>query len=176
MLMAIEWQKMFAFDTPPLEIFIRGTVMYLGLFLLLRIILKRESGGLGTTDLLVVVLLADASQNAMAGNYTSISDGILLVLVIIGWSYVLNLLAYVSPQIEKIIRPGKLLLIKNGKMLRKNMKEELVTVRELLAEMRKNGVSDINEVNSAYMENDGTISFVCSKPENSKPKDKKDLF
>jgi uncharacterized membrane protein YcaP (DUF421 family) len=176
MLLATEWQKMFAFDTPPIEIIVRGSVMYLGLFFLLRIILKRESGGLGTTDLLVVVLLADASQNAMAGNYTSISDGILLVLVIIMWSYILNLLAYWSPWVEKLLRPGKLLLIKNGKMLRRNMKEELVTVRELLAEMRKNGVSDINDVDSAYMENDGTISFICPKIENSKPKDKKDLF
>lgn len=146
MLLQLDWYKMFAFSTPAAEIFIRGTVMYLGLFILLRVILKRESSGLSMTDLLVIVLLADASQNAMAGDYTSISDGILLVLVIIGWSYVLNWLSYKYSFLERIIKPGKLLLIKNGKLMKKNMKEEMITVRELMSELRKNGLEKLDEV------------------------------
>lgn len=59
-------------DGPVLEIIVRGTVTYLALFTLLRIILRREAGNLGITDMLVIVLLADASQNAMAGGYNSL--------------------------------------------------------------------------------------------------------
>src|SRR5436190_402906 len=73
----VNWERMFGLDTPLLEIFLRGTIMYLGLFLMLRVIRRREAAELGVTDLLVVVLLADAAQNAMAGEYTSITDGIL---------------------------------------------------------------------------------------------------
>lgn len=83
----IDWNEMFSLGTPLLEIFIRGSAVYLLLFLILRIVLKRESATLGVTDLLVVVLLADAAQNAMADDYNSITDGILLVMVIIFWSH-----------------------------------------------------------------------------------------
>jgi hypothetical protein len=56
--------------------------------------LKREAGGVGITDMLVIVLLADAAQNAMAGEYKSISDGLVLVSTIIFWSYALDWLGY----------------------------------------------------------------------------------
>ena len=58
----IDWARMFAFSTPPLEIVVRGTVMYLALFAMLRFILRRETGSLGITDLLVIVLIADAPR------------------------------------------------------------------------------------------------------------------
>ena len=85
-----DWEQIFLPATPFLGIFIRGSVTYLGLFFLLRLILKRESSGLGTSDLLMVVLLADAAQNGMVGAYKSITDGILLVITIISWSYILD--------------------------------------------------------------------------------------
>lgn len=74
----IDWAKAFT-PTTPLEIVLRGSLVYLALFILMRFILRREAGTFGITDLLVVVLIADAAQNAMANDYTSITDGILLV-------------------------------------------------------------------------------------------------
>ncbi len=65
-LFGVDWAKTFLPNTPLLEIFLRGSLTYLALFFLLRIVLKRESGGMGVTDLLVIVLIADAAQNAMA--------------------------------------------------------------------------------------------------------------
>jgi uncharacterized membrane protein YcaP (DUF421 family) len=59
--------------------------MYLVLFTLLRIVLKRQTGALGMGDLLLITLLTDASQNAMAGEYKSLPDGIILVGTIIFW-------------------------------------------------------------------------------------------
>lgn len=58
----LDWKNIFLPGTPLLEIFLKGTLVYLSLFLLLRVVLKRESGTVGVTDLLVVVLLADAAQ------------------------------------------------------------------------------------------------------------------
>ncbi len=85
-----DWSSIFLPNTPLLEIFIRGTVVYLGIFLLLRLILKRETASIGVTDILVIVLLADAGQNAMADDYRSLPDGLLLVAVIIFWGYALD--------------------------------------------------------------------------------------
>ena len=67
-----------------LEVMLRGALMYLVLYLLLRVVLRRELGETGATDILVVVLLADAAQNGMAGRYTSITDGVALVVAILG--------------------------------------------------------------------------------------------
>lgn len=69
------------------EIILRGSVMYISLFLLLRIVLERQTGSLGMTDLLLITLIADASLNAMAAEYKSLPDGIVLVSTIMFWRY-----------------------------------------------------------------------------------------
>src|SRR4029079_17579479 len=93
----IDWNSIFVPDTPFVEIIVRGTVMYLSLVFLLRIVLKRQTGTLGMTDLLLITLLADASQNAMAGEYKSLPDGIVLVVTIISWNYFFDWLSVKSP-------------------------------------------------------------------------------
>jgi uncharacterized membrane protein YcaP (DUF421 family) len=156
-----DWHKLFVPTVPLLETFVRGTVVYLSLFGLLRFILKRESGTLGITDLLVLVLLADAAQNALADNYKSITDGVLLVTTIVFWSHALNWIGYKFPLFERLIKPTKLPLVKNGRIIRRNMAEELITIEELETEMRTNGVADLSQVSVAYMEGNGRISFIC---------------
>ena len=172
MLLSINWEKVFIPSVSPLEILIRGTLTYLAIFVLLRL-QKRELGSLSTNDLLVLVLLADASQNGMAGNYESVTDGILLIGVIMFWSFILNWLGYHFVFFERILKAPKLLLVKEGKMIRRNMKQELITVQELTGELRKNGVNDISEVHEAYMENDGTISIITTEDVQKSRKKKK---
>ncbi len=160
-LVGAEWSKVFVPDTPVLEIFLRGSIMYLALFFLLRLVLRRESGGLGVTDLLVVVLIADAAQNGMAGDYTSIPDGLLLVGTILFWSHALNWLGYHVPLIQRFVHPPALPLVRDGRMLRRNMRQELITEDELLSQLRLQGVEDLSGVGRAYMEGDGRISVIC---------------
>src|SRR4029434_380981 len=96
MLNQIDWKMIFIPDVSVLEIFLRGSMMYLAIFFLLRIVLKRQSGTLGMTDLLLITLLADASQNAMAGEYKSLPDGVVLVATIIFWNYLFDWLSVES--------------------------------------------------------------------------------
>jgi len=76
---------------------VRGSVLYNALFILLRFIRKRQAGALGISDLLLITLLADASQNGMTGEYKSLSDGIVLVSTIIFWNYAFDWLSFKSP-------------------------------------------------------------------------------
>lgn len=158
--LSVDWGKLFTPEVPLLEIFLRGTLTYLGLFLLLRVILKREAGTIGISDLLVVVLIADAAQNSMAGDYQSITDGLLLVGTIIFWSYILNWLGYRFPVLEPLVHPPALLLVRDGQMLWQNMRKEFITEEELRSMLRAQGVEDIQEVRKAYMEGDGRISVI----------------
>ncbi len=156
----VDWKGIFMPQTPLLEIFVRGTVVYLGIFILLRLVLKREAGQLGIADVLVIVVLADAAQNAMAGGYHTITDGLLLVGVIIFWSYAINWLGYHSERFGKFIYPPPLLLIKDGKMVKENMRRELIPELKLKATLREHDIDDISEVKTAYMESEGRISIV----------------
>ncbi|MEV1329851.1 YetF domain-containing protein [Micromonospora costi] len=153
-----DWVQLFVPSTPLLETVVRGSVMYLTLFGLLRVILKRESGTTGVTDLLVIVLLADAAQNGMSGNYTSITDGVLLVAVIIGWSYLLDAVAYKWPAAARLIRPSSLVLVRDGRILHRNMRRELITDEELRQQLREQGVDDVAKVREARIESDGQLS------------------
>jgi uncharacterized membrane protein YcaP (DUF421 family) len=156
----IDWHTLLVPSVPILETLIRGSVVYLTLFVLLRFIPNRQVGAVGLTDLLVIVLIATAVQNALADDYKSIADGLLLVGTIFFWSYVLNWLSYQFPSFQRFIRSPALPLIKDGKMLRRNMRQELITEQELRSTLRLQGLEDIAEVKLAQMEADGRISVV----------------
>ena len=156
----IDWLKTLTPTQPFLETVVRGTILYLALVFLLRFALSREKGQLGTTDLLVLVLLGDASQNAMAGGYTSIGDGLLLVATLVFWSYALNWLSFHVRWIERILTPRRLTLVRDGRMMRRNMRKELVTEEELMSQIRLQGVDDLSRVREACMEGDGRISVI----------------
>lgn len=155
-----DWSSILIPDTPILEIIVRGSIMYLFLFMLLRFILKRQAGALSMTDLLVIVLIADASQNAIADDYTSLSDGMVLVSVLVFWNYALEWLGYHFPRFEKILHPAPLTLIKNGRFNRKNMKQELITEDELFSRLRERGIENMKNVKLAFLEGDGKISII----------------
>lgn len=156
----MDWKSIFLPDVPLFEIILRGSAMYITLFILLRIVLKRQVGSLGMTDLLLITLLADASQNAMAGEYKSVPDGIVLVGTIIFWNYALDWLSFRFPWFSRLVEPPPLPLIRNGRLLRRNMRHELITEEELLGQLREQGLDDVEKVKEAYIESDGRISVV----------------
>src|SRR3954471_14594499 len=129
---SVNWHDVFIPDTPLVEIFVRGMIVYLAIFALLRFVLTRQSGNVGVTDLLVVVLIADAAQNAMASDYRSVPDGVLLVATIIFWSYALDWLGYRFPRVGRFVHPPPLELVRDGRLLRHNLRQELLTVEELM--------------------------------------------
>jgi uncharacterized membrane protein YcaP (DUF421 family) len=170
--MHIEWGEMLRPDVPILELFIRGTAVYLVAFVLLRTF-KRESGSTATTDLLVLVLIADAAQNGMSKDYQSLTDGLFLVATIVFWSLTIDAISYRWGWAEKIAKPKPVLLIEGGRFNRRNMRRELVTEGELRSELRKRGVHDLADVDSVQMEPDGEISVVPKEEAGGDRKDGK---
>ncbi len=158
-LLQIDWNAVFIPKVSIFEIVFRGTLVYLMLFAFLRL-MRREAGGLGIADVLVIVLIADASQNAMSADYRSITEGGVLVATIIFWDYTLDWVAYRFPRLRRLVRSAPLPLVKNGRMLRKNMRQEMISEEELLGQLREQGVDDVAEVKKAYLEGDGRISVV----------------
>jgi uncharacterized membrane protein YcaP (DUF421 family) len=155
----VDWKSAFVPSVGIIEIILRGTLVYLMLFVLLRL-LRREAGVIGIADVLVIVLIADAAQNAMAGEYKSITEGVVLVSTIAFWDYTLDWLGYRFPRFQRFVRPAPLLLIKDGRMLRKNMRHEMISEEELISQLREQGVEYVSEVKKCYLEGDGHISVI----------------
>ena len=152
--------SMFGFSSNPIELVLRGSVMYWALFLLFRFVLRRDAGSLGIADILLLVLIADASQNAMAGGYTSLSEGLLLVATIAFWSWLTDWAAFRWPAARRFAEPPPLVLVRRGRLHRGNLRREMVTVPELMAALRENGVDKLSDVKIARMEPDGMISVI----------------
>ncbi len=159
----VDWHQLFGFTLSPWEIMLRGTVMYLGLFVLFRVIIRRRVGAVGMADILILVIVADAAQNGMAGEYKSITEGLLLVLTILGWNVLIDWLTYRFPALQGVLEPPPLLLIDRGRILRRNLRHEFIAESELYAKLREQGVTDPSEVERAYIEADGQVTVIKKK-------------
>ena len=156
--MSIDWHTLLVPTVSILEIILRGSIVYLVLFTLLRVLVRRHVGAMSLMDLLVIVLIADAAQNAMASEYCSVPEGLVLCGTIIGWSLILDWLAYRFKPMRAWLEPKPLPLIREGKLLRRNMRQELISIDELKSHLREHGVADAAKVRIAYLEPDGQIS------------------
>jgi uncharacterized membrane protein YcaP (DUF421 family) len=161
---AIQWDKLFVFTVSPFELFLRGTVIYLLIFVVMRL-LRREPGTVGIADLLMVVLIADASQNAMSSEYRSVLDGMVLIFTIVFWNYMLDWLTARSRRIERFTYPDPIPLVRNGKILPDKMRKQFVTRTQLLSMLREHGVDDISKVKAAYLEGSGHLSVIPEEDE-----------
>jgi uncharacterized membrane protein YcaP (DUF421 family) len=161
--MSIQWNELFVFGVSPWELFMRGSLMYWFIFILLRLAGRRDFGSIGSADVLLVVLIADAAQNAMSAEYKSVAEGMVLVGTLILWSVILDRVSYFWPAVDRMLDPGRVCLIKDGIMQRRGMRREYVTRDELMSELRQHGVEDLSEVRRAYMESQGEISVLKVK-------------
>lgn len=162
-LFGVDWEKAFVPQTALLEIFVRGTFTYIAIFALRRIVPRRQRGALSFPEVLLIVLVADAAQNAMAGDYVSITDGVLLVAVIVFWSSFLDWLGSHVPLVQSFVNPEPRFLIKDGEINWKNMKREAMTEAELRSELRLQGVLEISDVHAARIEGNGKLSVITNK-------------
>ena len=161
---AIDWQSMFVPTESIFEIVIRGTIMYLGMYFILRIF-RRQGGNIGMADLLVIVVIADAAQNGMAGDSKSITEALLLILTIVLWDFLLDWLGFRFTFVERYLTPNPLLLIKDGKPVKRNLEKELISEDELDSQLRQQGIEDISMVREGYLESNGHFSFLTRSKE-----------
>jgi uncharacterized membrane protein YcaP (DUF421 family) len=168
-----QWSQFVVPDVAVVEIFLRGTIIYLFLFFALRVILKREAAGVGISDVLVIVLIADAVQNGMAGTYQSVPDALVLATTIIGWDYALSFLAFHFPRLRPVIRSEPMLLIHNGVLIRENAKKELLTLDEIMGQLHQQGIDRIGDVKEAWIESDGVITAIPKGEQSDHPNSKK---
>ena len=165
----IDWPSMFVPTGSIFEVLIRGSIMYLGMFILLRVF-RRQAGSVGIADLLVIVVIADAAQNGMAGESKSITDALVLISTIVLWDWLFDWLGFKSKFLARVFEPEELLLVENGKIIRRNLEQEMITEDELMSQLRQMGVEDISTVKKCFLEGNGQFSVLTTRGRESKQK------
>jgi uncharacterized membrane protein YcaP (DUF421 family) len=158
----MDWEQLFVPSGSLAEIVVRGTVLYLVLFAMLRLLPRRQLGSLGVSDVLVIVLIADAAQNGLAGDYKSITEGVVLVATILFWDYAIDWADRKFPGLH--LNPGEPLpLVHNGRIIERNLARGNITERDLMSQILQQGIDDLRAVKDAYAEGDGSISVIKSR-------------
>jgi uncharacterized membrane protein YcaP (DUF421 family) len=151
---------MLSLAVPAWEILARTTAVYLVVLIGLRVAGKREIGQMTIFDLVVLLLLANAVQNAMVGPDTSLVGGLLAALLLLILNNLLAQLRLHSPRLRRIVEGSPTLLVLRGEILTPHLRREGIDQETLEAALREHGVSDLSQVEMAVLEIDGSISIV----------------
>jgi len=161
--MLIDWlAAVFSHPNPLGALIIAGKTAVIYVFLLvgLRLLGKRELGQMTVYDLVLIVVLANSVQNAMVGNDTTLVGGIVSACTLLLLNRFFTALLVANPRFEHFAAGEPVLLVRDGNMLRENMRKEGITPELVMAALREHGIGGINEVQMAVLEVDGTISVV----------------
>lgn len=136
---------------------VRGAALYILFVSSFRVMPRRTGGELETMDLVFLLLVTEAASHSL-GEFSSIFDGAVMILTMMTLNYLLNYLSHRSVWIERLLTRPPVIVIRDGKMLLREMRREFLTKAELMGHLRSEGISSLDEVKSAYVENDGKLS------------------
>ncbi len=144
------------------EVVLRTLVVYFALLGGLRLAGKRELGQMTTFDLVVVLVISNAVQNAMVGANTSLTAGLAAAATLLVVNYVIDKLTLRFRALREQLRGQPTLLVHDGALIREHLRSEGVDEDEVMQALREHGVADLGAVKLAVLEVDGTISVIPS--------------
>lgn len=142
------------------ELIGRGLLIYFSLILLLRATGKRQIGQMSPFDLVLLMVLSNAVQNSMVGGDNSVTAGLILAVTLVAANWIVGKITSSSKTMEKLIEGSPQVLFHNGKIYEKILSEDQITRQELIAAVHKAGYNGLNEIRTAILENDGSISVI----------------
>lgn len=143
-----------------LDIVLRTTAVYLFLLIGLRLAGKREIGQMTLFDLVVILVIANAVQNAMVGSNTSLWGGLLAAGTLLVLNYAVSAMRFRFRWVARWLGERPTLIIEDGKFLDAPMRREHLEEEEVLMAMREHGVERLEQVERAFLEPDGSISVI----------------
>ncbi len=157
------WSDVFAVEAPLFELIVRGTILYFAIIAFMRL-LPRIGGELAVMDFVFLLLIAEAAAHGM-GEHQTVGDAILLIATLMVWNYLFNFLSFHIPFFEKLISGTRVQVVRDGRLLQRNMRREYLTEDELMAQLRRHGIEDVMEVKAAFIEGEGQIAVIPRKPQ-----------
>ena len=139
---------------------LRAVIVYFFVILAIRLFGKKELAQLSVVDLVFILLISNSVQNAMVGQNTSLSAGLVAAISLFAINYVLKLVLFKSKRISTIVQGNPLLLIYKGEILKAHLDQAKISEDELHAAVREHGVEKVSDVDLAILEVDGNVSVL----------------
>jgi uncharacterized membrane protein YcaP (DUF421 family) len=143
-----------------MDIVIRATVMFFALYLLVRVMGKRELAQMTPFELIVLVVLGDLIQQGVTHNDFSLTGAILAIITMGFWALALSWVTYRYPKAETMLDGEPRVIVRNGQIVQENLHRDRLTRAEILSEMRLAGIGRLTDVAWAILEPQGKMSFI----------------
>jgi len=147
----------------PLNIMLRSLVVYLALILGLRLFGKRELSQLSVIDLVFILLISNAVQNAMVGPDASLTGGLLAAATLFTVNFTLKRLMYRHRRIDRLVQGEPVMLVYHGQIKQGNLDKVQMSRDEMEEAVREHGLSSVSQVDLAVLEMDGSISVLSNE-------------
>lgn len=145
---------------PYLRIILSSLIIYLFIIVAIRLFGKKELAQLSVIDLVLILLISNAVQNAMVSGDNSLIGGLIAAGTLFVVNYILKFLQYRFPQFSRAMQGDAIMLVYKGKVIESHMRLAKITTNELLEAIREHGVEDVAKVDLAILEVDGNISVI----------------
>ena len=143
-----------------MDLVVRAVVTFFFIFLLTRVIGRRELSSLEPFDLILLIVLGDAVQQGLTQDDYSVTGAITVITTFALLQVLLSYLNFRVPRLRPILDGEPIVIVQDGKVLERNLKRERLTVEELAEEARTNQIASLDDVQWAVLETSGQISFI----------------
>jgi uncharacterized membrane protein YcaP (DUF421 family) len=167
------WDSLLKPVEPLAFLVLRAAVVYVFMVVLLRLAGKREIGQMTPFDLVLILLIANAVQNAMVGEDTSLTSGLISVLVLFGLNWLLGRVEATNPFFRRLAVGVPVVLVHDGRIVEDQLRRENLSRDDLLEQMREHGIARLGDVAEAILEPDGNFSFISMTAEGVHPRKKR---
>ena len=157
-----------------MDIVLRATAMFFILFLLIRLLGKRELGQMTPFELVVLVVLGDLIQQGVTHNDFSLTGATLAISTFAFWALLLSWTTYLFPRAKDLLEGTPRVVVRNGEIVNENLRRDRLTRDEILAEMRLAGIGRMSDVAWAILEPQGKMSFIRKDDGDARQQDRDD--
>jgi uncharacterized membrane protein YcaP (DUF421 family) len=147
-------------ETAVWALVVRAAIVYVFLMIALRVSGRRELGQMTTFDLVLLLVLANAVQNSINAGDNSLGGGLISAATLLALNFAVGEAVYRWRWFERLVQGPPVVLVRNGKLLMRNLRRERVTLEELRSALRKQGVDGVTKCKQAVLESDGTLTAV----------------
>ena len=146
-----------------MDIVLRATAMFAFLYVLIRLLGKRELGQMTPFELVLLIVMGDLIQQGVTHNDFSLTGGLLAICTFAFWALVLSWTTYLFPKAKDLLDGAPRVIVRDGELIAENMRRDRLTRAEILSEMRLAGIGRLSEVAWAILEPQGKISFIAKE-------------
>ena len=143
-----------------MDIVFRGIAVYLFIYLLTRVVGRRELSSLEPFDLILLVILGDSVQQGLTQDDYSITGAVIAVGTIAALQVLTSYVSFRFPRMRPVLEGEPIVIVEDGKPIERNMKRERITLEEVMEEARQQQIASVDNIKWAVLETSGNISFI----------------